>query len=643
MRQQYLSLALLSAIILNVCFFMFQNWARWEPLVNFQNADKPHSKNAKTVNIMNVENFTEYVRPLDLANSTSLFNSIHSALKQKDSDIHPAGVSYFPAVIPEGTLMYHAGNCKIPDSFEWLAMDFEFSFSFGSRRSSRGRASLRSRGRHGFPGGGRPHNGAESEKSENEANAEDNENAENKNTNAEDTAAGKGGFPQDSRMCLFTFRANRDLNKFLYLDGASAAKTDTGEMDTQQLLSDIAALKLNLTNHGSGMAERLYAENICKWGKPYGLHGIIRVEIGFEIVLCDFLNGDVELVSNVTSASAETALNLPPAVKITKENGWPLGDDGQLIEDQLTDEQRAILDQEDKFESFLSQVDATIEFDHVHAGAVHDTGDKRIQLDYRYLVSGFNRTWLDPNVFKRRLLTENATLDLEYEIVEELENTLSLGYDASESNNWQLVTEEIVDKFSPLILSIEKSLKRDADEIEVARNATRRTLGFIRRFVHQTEDFLSEHSKDLAVYQYTQPLKPLVTDADYLIWSALVNTVRETIDTLYYVNTRLQPIITEDLLNNRKIDDAKARIDDSQAAIDSLKQSLGWIAFSYRCDKICGDEEICYTPSWGPGPFGWITPDSTTDHLGMTYDEILQRQVIQQTLQCISIENLLNR
>ncbi|CAI6709865.1 AEL_HP2_G0050310.mRNA.1.CDS.1 [Saccharomyces cerevisiae] len=42
---------------------------------------------------------------------------------------------YFPAVIPKGTLMYHAGS-KVPTTFEWLAMDHEFSYSFGLRSPS---------------------------------------------------------------------------------------------------------------------------------------------------------------------------------------------------------------------------------------------------------------------------------------------------------------------------------------------------------------------------------------------------------------------------------------------------------------------------------------------------------------------------
>nr|CAI6771275.1 CIH_HP1_G0052110.mRNA.1.CDS.1 [Saccharomyces cerevisiae] len=47
--------------------------------------------------------------------------------------------------------MYHAGS-KVPTTFEWLAMDHEFSYSFGLRSPSHGRKSLERR--HGRFGNG---------------------------------------------------------------------------------------------------------------------------------------------------------------------------------------------------------------------------------------------------------------------------------------------------------------------------------------------------------------------------------------------------------------------------------------------------------------------------------------------------------
>lgn len=80
--------------------------------------------------------------PIDLANASSIFNTIQSALKQRDSNTHPAGVSFIPAYIPPNTRIYHARNdSNLPDLFEWIAFNYEFSYSFsGFRRQSKEQA-----------------------------------------------------------------------------------------------------------------------------------------------------------------------------------------------------------------------------------------------------------------------------------------------------------------------------------------------------------------------------------------------------------------------------------------------------------------------------------------------------------------------
>ncbi|CAI4714539.1 BBM_1a_G0043310.mRNA.1.CDS.1 [Saccharomyces cerevisiae] len=314
----------------------------------------PHNQSAiKSTDLPSIrwDNYHEFVRDIDFDNSTAIFNSIRAALRQSPSDIHPVGVSYFPAVIPKGTLMYHAGS-KVPTTFEWLAMDHEFSYSFGLRSPTYGRKSLERRhGRFGngtngdHPKGPPPPPPPPDEK-------------------------GRGS------QKMLTYRAARDLNKFLYLDGASAAKTDSGEMDTQLMLSNVIKEKLNLTDDGENerMAERLYAARICKWGKPFGLDGIIRVEVGFEVVLCDFSADNVELVSMLEMVQPNQYLGLPAPTVISKEEGWPLDENGNLVEDQLTDDQKAILEREDGWEKTFSNFNAVKSFNQLRAGAAHDNG-----------------------------------------------------------------------------------------------------------------------------------------------------------------------------------------------------------------------------------------------------------------------------
>lgn len=566
--------------------------------------------------------FENYTREIDFENSTAIFNSIYAALRQSGSDLHPVGVTYFPAVIPSGTLMFHAGSGQIPDGLEWLAMDQEFSFNFGSRRQSYGRKSL-NHGGHSFPGKPR-------EKAPN--------------------PPGRNNSRMSRSMTMMTFRATRDLNRFIYLDGASAAKSVTGEMDTQQMLSDLIGSDVN-TEKGEGagnhrMSEQVYAERICKWGKKFGLDGFVRVEVGFEVVLCDFLNGSTELVSNVTFPMVADMMGLPPPTEISLENGWPLDDKGTLIEDELTNEQLDILDKEDRWEEEIRKFDSMVSFDQIRAGQVHDKGDKRIQLDYRYMITGINRTYMNSDPNNRRLLNNGLTLEKQLRMCNDLESALKKGFDSSESTDWQQVFDEIVDKFSPMLKVMQNILgAAGGSEDVIAQNVTKYTSGFVRRFEEKGHVDISVKlgsGRKFAVYQYTRPLKDLTTDADFLIWSAAVRVVTEIVDVVYDIHEMLWPIVTSKLHQNTT-PDANIRVADSKERIDDLIRALHWISLNYRCEKLCEWDEVCYTPSWGPSPMDWATPDSTEDHFGMHFDTARNRQVIDSELKCISADFLLQK
>lgn len=588
---------------------------------------KTSEETSTAVSLIRWDNYLDYTRKLDFENSTALFNSVRAALRQSSSDIHPVGVSYFPAVIPQGTLMYHAGS-KVPTTFEWLAMDHEFSYSFGLRSPSYGRKSLQKRrgGPGRGPGGDKKPGGS------------------NTSVNTPDKPSRGPGLTSSQKM--LTYRATRDLNKFLYLDGASAAKTETGEMDTQELLSNVAEKKLNLSGDGEngGMQERIFAARICEWGKPFGLDGIIRVEVGFEVVLCNFSSPAVELVSALELVNPSEHLGLPPPSVISKENGWPLDDDGNLIEEDLTDEQKALLDKEDSWQQVLENFYGVKSFNWLRAGAVHDKGERRIQLDYRHLVTGINRTVINPDPNNRRLLNDGTSWENQLKIVEDLEQVLSIGFDASQSTDWQIVFDEVVDKFAPILRMLSDILQRvDSSSENIAINATAITLNFSLRFKAK-DDVKNQYGNDreFAVYQYVKPLKDLRTNSDFLVWSAGVNVVRKVVDAIYDVNELLLPIVRSHMgkESGASIEAAQA-VTRAQQKIDDLIEDLGWIELHYRCEKVCKWDEICYTPSWGPSPMGMTVPGSPNAGTGTHYDADRQRLVIDSALRCLSLNELL--
>ncbi|WQF81006.1 hypothetical protein CDEST_06020 [Colletotrichum destructivum] len=219
-------------------------------------------------------------------NAVHIFNAVHSAMRQWGSSLHHNGLGLIPATVPRGTLMYHGTRSNsTPEGFEWLAFEMEHSENFArSWRKGRGTPPPKppGKGKGKPPPPRRPHGGEpiipmmEGQKPLGGGNDD------------ERPPRGPGGPNEPVRGYFHTYRANRDL-KLLYLDGMAAGKTGMGTLDTQDtLLRDL--------DEAPGFGEYDRAKEICEVVKAWGLDGVIRMEIGFEAIYCDFFDG-LDLVS----------------------------------------------------------------------------------------------------------------------------------------------------------------------------------------------------------------------------------------------------------------------------------------------------------------------------------------------------------
>jgi hypothetical protein len=197
-------------------------------------------------------------------NANSIFNAIHSSMRQWGSSLNHNGMSFFLASIPPGVMLYHGTHT--PDrvrGIEWLAFEIEHAENFANARSPR-RPGQPGRGPPGDrppAGGGGPPGGSTP--------FEDND------PRSFDSEEPQSGY-------LHMYRTNR-LSRLLYIDGMSAGKTKLGTLDSQDIL---------LLNFTSGMfGERERAAKLCDWGKKHGIEGYIRTEAGFEIIWCEFQHG----------------------------------------------------------------------------------------------------------------------------------------------------------------------------------------------------------------------------------------------------------------------------------------------------------------------------------------------------------------
>ncbi|KAF8209408.1 hypothetical protein K438DRAFT_230198 [Mycena galopus ATCC 62051] len=163
-----------------------------------------------------------------------IFDTVNSLLQQWPNTRYRNGHNIVPGSVPIGTLLYHGrGDNAIPTSPEWIATDPEHSFTF-----------------------------------------------------SRDSMINNGSIAGCWHLTFVTARPLR----VLYFDGSSGSKMENGPMDTQDLLL------WGTVDPARRMDEDERINDLCAWGKDLGIDGYVRMEMDFELMLCDFSNG-VELLS----------------------------------------------------------------------------------------------------------------------------------------------------------------------------------------------------------------------------------------------------------------------------------------------------------------------------------------------------------
>jgi len=200
-----------------------------------------------------------------IRNAFHIFNALHSSMKQWGSSLNYNGMSFFPAFVSKGTEFYHGrGNNETVTSMEWLAFEPEHAQMFAN---------------HGSGGQRPPKDG----------------NSPSKDGNGlPPFQAGrqlplgfeKSGEEPGTREFGFlnTYVTKRDL-QLLYIDGMSAGKTSNGTLDSQDYIV------LNSTKGYLGFRDYERANEMCAiaaHGWKGRVDGFLRMEAGFEIILCDF-------------------------------------------------------------------------------------------------------------------------------------------------------------------------------------------------------------------------------------------------------------------------------------------------------------------------------------------------------------------
>ncbi|KAJ7062288.1 hypothetical protein C8F01DRAFT_1024466 [Mycena amicta] len=468
-----------------------------------------------------------------------LFDTVHNLLQHWPNTRYRNGHTIVPGTIAVGTLLFHGRSDEhLPANPEWTSTDPEHAYVF----------------------------------------------------------CGSGGIPRstgeevppdwESVGCWqLTLVTTRPL-KVLYFDGSSAAKMKDGTMDTQDLLVWGEA------SPDRWIDERLRLDDLCAWGKGFGVDGFLRMEMDFEVMICNFHSG-IDLVkadylstdspSVVGSHLTLTSVTHPIPV------GYGLG--VQLL----------------------------------LAGSWHNDfpGDLRVTLDYTKLVS-FYDTQLVPSrtqtVTAERWDHRAGTISREdmQRVKKRLEQSL-LHPAVGSGVDWRALYRGVIDRWSG-------------------------TLELLVHLLH-TEKELTE--KAVLVQRH---LRILLTP--YILHSARPNSTSEQMDWVapvwHVCATRLTAYIHSSLHERlaasehtllRALDETNSEIcrrvvrmwswgvkagfdallvpPDTDSGLDPATRELlqrwnsetdelmKWLDWSVwvKCRPACGDDELCYLPTW---PYFWI-------------------------------------
>ena len=431
-----------------------------------------------------------------------IFNSVADSLRKWGTTAHPNGMSIYLATIPEGVLLHH-GNSKneLPTELDWIAYEIEHAEMFARA------------GRRAPPKG--DSFGFQPPKHD-----------ELKRRHGPQHPLGNtAGVPlriSDEKQeggWLHTFRTTRPL-QFLYLDGLSGDKADTGFSDTQDFLLrgvgwDRRPPSLSLQEHSKGDKtpplypnprepgkpgfpnfgeERLRAKDICDMVTEWGLQGVIRTETpGFEIIKCDFFDGLEQVQS----------LQRPQR----KDNGPPFrGPRGSSGDER--------------------------------SRRLRDLGASRTLLDYSSMVSAFffpvNLSNPDSDRQDRPRLTQTKPEEMTA-IREFLKNVVETRKGAQSSSfGWKDIADLIIRRYA-------NELKAMNETIETTKEIDERLHFLIEVFVDHSEAdedvrYIAAEERCSSFYLQTMPLE---TEIDQLIYAAFEAVNKQICNTLFDIRYRI--------------------------------------------------------------------------------------------------------
>jgi hypothetical protein len=457
-------------------------------------------------------------------NGPQIFNALHSSMRQWGSSLKHNGMSFFPVTVPANTHLYHGtNNSSCVTGMEWLAFEIEHAEMFARPRHG-----------HGPPGKspqpGRPKGPGEPGVSlRREHQGAGYEPLVEEHFSRENSPLMREG-DSDEAGYLHVYQTTRELSRLLYIDGMSAGKTSMGTLDT----TDYVLREGGGTTAPWGDYNR--AQELCVLGSDWGIEGFLRMEAGFEIILCNFTNGLV----------LESARQTPN-----------FNERGNSVDIQHFEYARAV------------------------ASRYQGITANRVVVDYSSMVSAyFYPLNLTNPVRSRPDLPRLISSDPEDKarLRKDLHQVLTRNkYHSHPVVDWQGVVDIIVTRYSNRLqfIAAETTFQRE-----------------IISELHSTLDIYIDYNQpDLIASEYICThhfLKSVIlgTEQDHFIYEAVKAVTQKICGTLFSIRKMLLAA------EKNKLDLAVL----AKSAVKDLIAELDWSTW-LECGK-CGYGEVCYVAVW---------------------------------------------
>ncbi|KAJ6546652.1 hypothetical protein DFH09DRAFT_1039894 [Mycena vulgaris] len=470
------------------------------------------------------------------ATSHLIFDTVNSLLQHWPNTRYRNGHNIVPGTIPVGTLLYHGRpNSSVPSIPEWTATDPEHAYPF---------------------------------------------------------CGGEDGNATESGCWQLTFVATRPL-KVLYFDGSSAANMrnkEAGTLDAQDLLV------WGKVEPARWVAERARIDGLCAWGREFGIDGYVRMEMDFEVMICDFTAGIELVAADFLAALWARHITAPlhpgapsPAVK------------------------------------------SLLNFETVRAGSWHNRypGETRIALDLSRLIS-FYDTSLVPSLVPHRAGLERwdhrlqSISDADLAAVTKRLRAALAPAEASAHGSgvdWQTLYRVVVDRYADRLELLEYLLNTTTAENLAARAPTIQAqlrvmlTPYILYTARPTRGDTADDdawaapvwrgcaTRHTAHIHASRELNGRLTAGEGLLLRAVDETSREICRVVVRmwasgVRAGLDALIP--LEDDADLSDAATTsrvVEGWRAEARALMAWLDWSVW-IKCRPACGVEEMCYLPTW---------------------------------------------